>query len=248
LSKVVTEIWEEVELNQPILLVGLPGAGRVAKTAVDHLIRELRAKPFARIYSWDLPSQVHIDEGGVVNLPSFSIYLAKGAMQGRDVLIFTGELQGGTPQADYAITEAALTLSKRLGVTTVYSFAAYITGMMTEEPKIYGAATSSEFVALLSHHNVLIVKDGVITGMNGLSFAMSKLLGMEGMCILAETSGYQLVDARAAKVILKKFMEITGIKIGLGALDMIIAETTRLMEQERERERERSRRRLEYIA
>ena len=43
------EIYEKPELNDPILIEGLPGIGFVANIAVLHLINELKAKRFAEI-------------------------------------------------------------------------------------------------------------------------------------------------------------------------------------------------------
>ena len=40
---------------------------------------------------------------------------------------------------------------------------------------------------------------GSITGMNGLIIGIAKLRGMQGACLLGETSGY-VVDAKASKI------------------------------------------------
>jgi len=45
------EIYEKPQLNNPILIEGLPGIGFVANIAALHLINELKAKKFASIVS-----------------------------------------------------------------------------------------------------------------------------------------------------------------------------------------------------
>ena len=45
------DISEKPELNNPILIEGLPGIGFVANIAALHLIKELKAKRFVQIFS-----------------------------------------------------------------------------------------------------------------------------------------------------------------------------------------------------
>ena len=51
--------YRKVKLNDPILLVGLPGIGNVGNLVAEHLKNELKAKKFATLYSPHFPFQVH---------------------------------------------------------------------------------------------------------------------------------------------------------------------------------------------
>jgi len=57
---------EDIQLNDAILLEGLPGVGNVGKLAATHLIEELKAKKCMEIYSSHFPPQVLIDDDGIV--------------------------------------------------------------------------------------------------------------------------------------------------------------------------------------
>ncbi|MEM2539346.1 MAG: PAC2 family protein, partial [Candidatus Bathyarchaeia archaeon] len=51
MKKTVIIEKEEVELKNPILIEGLPGLGMVGKIAVKYLIKQLKARKFAELYS-----------------------------------------------------------------------------------------------------------------------------------------------------------------------------------------------------
>jgi Uncharacterized protein (ATP-grasp superfamily) len=50
--------YKKVKLNNPILVVGLPGIGSVGSLVAEHLKNELKAKRFATLYSSSFPHQV----------------------------------------------------------------------------------------------------------------------------------------------------------------------------------------------
>jgi uncharacterized protein len=55
---------------------------------------------------------------------------------------------------------------------------------------------------------------GSIAGMNGLIIGIATLRGMQGTCLLGETSGY-VVDAKASKSILESLLSIVGIMVDI---------------------------------
>ena len=59
---------------------------------------------------------------------------------------------------------------------------------------------------------------GSITGMNGLIIGIAKLRGMQGACLLGETSGY-VVDAKSSKSLVETLLSIVGIIIDMTNLE-----------------------------
>ena len=51
MKKTVILEKEKIELNNPILISGLPGLGMVGNIAVKYLIKQLKAEKFAELYS-----------------------------------------------------------------------------------------------------------------------------------------------------------------------------------------------------
>jgi len=65
--KDITVVYEteDLGLEAPIMVEGLPGVGNVGKLATEHLIAEVGAKKFANIYSKYFPPQVLVEENGI---------------------------------------------------------------------------------------------------------------------------------------------------------------------------------------
>jgi proteasome assembly chaperone (PAC2) family protein len=70
---------------------------------------------------------------------------------------------------------------------------------------------------------------GSIVGMNGLIIGIAKLRGMQGTCLLGETSGY-VVDAKTSKSILESLLSVVGIKIDMTNLEKKAKDTERLIQ------------------
>jgi len=51
------------DLEDPILIEGLPGVGHVGKLAAEHLLEEFDAEPVRRIHSEHFPPQVTVETG-----------------------------------------------------------------------------------------------------------------------------------------------------------------------------------------
>jgi len=51
------------DLEDPILIEGLPGVGHVGKLAAEHLLEEFDAEPVRRIHSEHFPPQVTVENG-----------------------------------------------------------------------------------------------------------------------------------------------------------------------------------------
>ena len=69
---------EEVQLENAVLLEGLPGVGNVGKLATAHLIAELGATKCTEIYSSHFPPQVLIEESGEVRLVNNELFYWRG--------------------------------------------------------------------------------------------------------------------------------------------------------------------------
>jgi uncharacterized protein len=65
--------------------------------------------------------------------------------------------------------------------------------------------------------------------MNGLIIGIAKLRGMQGTCLLGETSGY-VVDAKASKSILERLLSVVDIKVDMTNLEKNAKDTERLIQ------------------
>jgi len=65
---------EDVRLENPVFIEGLPGIGHVGKLVADHLVNELRAEKVVEIYSHYFPPQVMVLEDGTIRMPKNEVY------------------------------------------------------------------------------------------------------------------------------------------------------------------------------
>jgi uncharacterized protein len=221
---------EKIEGKKPILVCGLPGSGYVGKLGADQLISTFGAKPMAEYRCDSFPPQVNVNEDGTVRPLKAELYFAKTGKE-HDLMIFTADAQPATSEGEYLLSEEIVSTAKGSGVETVFTLAAYITGSFSKTPRVFGAATSSGLLdAISSKGGVTLMKEGGITGMNGLMIGMAALNGLEGACLLGETSGY-VIDAGASKTVLETLARIIGIPIDTGTLKEKAEETQKVISQ-----------------
>ena len=202
---------EKVKLNAPVLVEGLPGVGNVGKLAADHLIRKLKAKKFASIYSKHFPPQVLIQEDGVIRLVSNDLYYHRSdSSNGLDVIILTGDYQGTSQEGQYELSDKLVELFVDMGGSRIFTLGGWSVGRIVEEPRVLGAATSVEMVEELKSKGVTFSTDepsGGIVGAAGLLLGLGKLKGIEAACLMGETSGY-FSDPKSAQAILEALARI----------------------------------------
>jgi uncharacterized protein (TIGR00162 family) len=214
---------------KPVLVCGLPGSGYVGKLAADYLVTVFKAKKVAEFHSASFPPHVNINDEGVAMRLKGELYHAVTG-QGNDLLIFTADAQPSTSTGEYELAEAVLLEAKRLNAKLVFSMAAYITGSFVKERRVFGTATSPELLPRLSDNGVQIMKEGGISGMNGVIIGMARLHGMDGASLLGETSGY-LLDPAASHAVLEALSKILEVKIDMTSIEERAKEAQQIFSQ-----------------
>lgn len=179
---------ERPKLKNPVMIIGLPGIGLVSKLAVDHLVKSLGAKKFAKLHSPHFPNQVLALKNG--RLRPFSVRFYHKKLKKRDVVFVRGDLQPLTVEGQYEVTGKMLSYFRELGGKDVIAMAGYAVNKKEKAPKIYVSATHKqlfqEFLKLGCKKNEVIVP---IVGMAGMVPTLSADYGMRGACLLVETPG-----------------------------------------------------------
>lgn len=229
-GKAVTEkVFENPEAKDSVLVCGLPGSGYVGKLAADHLVSSFKLKKVAEFTSGTFPPQVSIKEDGTADPPRAELFFAttKG---GKGLFVFTADSQPTTSEGEYELSDAVVGFAKKCGVRKVYTMAAYITGSFSNTPKVYGSGTSRAMADSLKEKGATLMKDGGISGMNGLLIGVAALRGLEGACLLGETSGY-VVDAGASKAVLELLSKVVGVPVDTSRLKEKAEETQKVISQ-----------------
>lgn len=75
-------------------------------------------------------------------------------------------------------------------------------------------------------------KVGYIVGATGLLLGLGKEKGMEGICLLGETSGFPIVtDPKAAEVVLESLMKMLGMKMDMSKLEKRVKEMEKFIQK-----------------
>ena len=222
----VLQIEKNVQLRDPILIEGLPGIGFVANVAVSHLVRRLGAEKFGEVYSPHFQDGVFSTIGGGIRRPCIEFYASK--VQDRDLIFLYGNTQSLTRFGQYELSGRILDLVREMGCKEVVCFAGLRRDYLQESPRVF--CTASDF-AVLEHALRLGVEPirGEVYGMAGLLIGLARLKGMQGLCLLAETTGFH-PDALAAKAVLERFAELYGLRFDFSDLDEVAENIKRSFE------------------
>jgi uncharacterized protein (TIGR00162 family) len=222
------EISEKPQLNNPVLIEGLPGIGFVANIAALHLIDELKAKRFAEIVSASFQDFAVITETGGARSPVNELYYYKRGDGGRDLIIWHGNTQALTTFGQYELCGKVLDIAQELGCRFVISIGGFKKDEVQPAPAIYSAATDNETMkeALDLGTKVMV---GHIFGVAGLLIGLSRLRDMRGFALLVDTLG-MYPDANATRRALTVLGKYLNLNIDLSRLDATVDQTKKILE------------------
>jgi len=244
MDEIEVEHTEDVDLDDPVLVEGLPGVGHVGKLAAEHLVDEYEGVLVRRIHSEHLPPQVGIEADGIATLSAVEFHAVE--TPGRDVLVLVGDHQAQSNEGHYRMADAFLDVAEDHGVEELYALGGVPTGELIEEYEVLGAATSEESIAELSELDVAFREDepaGGIVGVSGLLLGLGDRRGIDGACLMGETSGY-LVDPKSARAVLEVLGEVLDLEFDFSDLEERAEEMEEVINRIREMESQQSSREL----
>jgi hypothetical protein len=207
------------DLQDPVLIEGLPGVGHVGKLAAEHLLEEFDGELVRRIYADFFPPQVTLDDESVAELTHVEIHAVDA--DGQDLLVLTGDHQAQDTAGHYHLTDAILDVAEEFGVERAFALGGVPTGELVEEYTVLGAMTGGDQREGLESAGVEFREDepaGGIVGVSGLLLGLGGRRGLEVACLMGETSGY-LVDPKSAQAVIEVLQELLGFEVGFEALE-----------------------------
>ncbi len=200
------------ELKAPVLIEGLPGIGHVGKLVAEHMIQELGAEKIAEIHSIWFPPQVLIGEGGVVRLANNELWFCGGQ---RQFIFLVGDHQSTSGRGHYILADQYCTIARELGVARLYTLGGFGVGHLVEEPRVLAAINRASLLAEVEAAGAIVNREepgGGIVGAAGLLLGLTAMHGIDGVCLMGETSGY-LVDPKSAASLLKVLSNLIGMEV-----------------------------------
>jgi uncharacterized protein (TIGR00162 family) len=208
----------EPDLQEPVLVEGLPGVGHVGKLAGEHLVEELESDLLCRVYSKHLPPQVSVEDG-LTELACTEMYAVEAGEE--DVLVLTGDHQAQDTVGHYGLVDTFLDVAEECGVAEMYAMGGVPTGELIEEYDVIGATNTEQLRDRLDDAGVEFRGDepaGGIVGVSGLLLGLGERRDLSAACLMGETSGY-LVDPKSAQAVLEILQDIVGFEVDFGSLE-----------------------------
>jgi uncharacterized protein len=203
---------DDLALESPTLVEGMPGVGLVGKIATDHLITECEMVHYANLHSENLPP-VAVYEGGDPDLsPPVRLY----ADTDRDLIALESDVPV-TPAAALSFGEYLAEWYAEQDVTPIY-----LSGIRRSEseavPSLYGVGTGGASDRLAEADLDAPAEAGLVSGPTGALLTHAIEEGYPALCLIVEAD-LRFPDPQAAGHILTDGIErLTGVDVNVTAL------------------------------
>jgi uncharacterized protein len=200
-------------LENPTFIQGLPGFGNVGRIAAHLLIKHCGAKLFAELYSPTFPDYVSVSSKGTCHLPLYEFYSA--TIDKTNYVIMSGETQPSFDDvlAHYEVCGEIVNYMEKLGCRFIITIGGV--PITEEKAQVYVAATSTRLATEFMEKGAVIYSRGKIVGGTGLTLTLAKERGLDGVCFLGATAGFES-DKAAGLLAFKFLMKALGKEIKEG--------------------------------
>jgi len=228
----------QVELKNPVLVEGLPGLGMVGKIVARYLVKQLKARRFAELYSPHFPYYVLVNKKGNVRLLRGEFCFWKNQTGENDLVLLSGDSQAQTIEGQYEVANCILDFATKLGAKLLITVGGF--RKETEEtPKVMAVSTNPELLKkALAAQAVSSPPGNPIVGTAGLLLGLARFRNLDALCLLGETRGY-LPDPKAAKSILEVLHTLLNTQIDESGIDAEIEKAKKIAGRMREIEEKR---------
>ncbi len=234
--KDLVKIYARPKLNSPNMLAAWPGISNVALIVATYLAKKLDFRKLGEVQASHFFDPIGVlAKDNLVEAPQFpqsKFYYWKNSGGGSDLVLFIGEDQ---PAAKgYELANLVLDVGLKFQVKRVYTCAAALTRIHhSEQPKVWGVATSQQVAEDLKRYDLVQGGSLQISGLNGLLLGVAKERGIEAICLLGEVPSYatRVQNPMAALAILKVLTKMLGAEIDTHELQQLAIETKERMKQ-----------------
>jgi len=214
---------KKLDLEDPIFIQGYAGIGNIGLIAVRHMLTEVKAHLLFEVINLDMPSVAFVEDGVFTdwaNIFSVIVYLWRRPKGSRDVLFSCSFTQPLTPLGSNLIAHVLLKNLKDMGVRELVSLGCFGTNNYVRNPKVYVSATSKKVLKDFENiANVVPLRDGRISGLNGIMPLLASYYDMKGVSLLAEGLSRISFNPRSSKALVEVLNTRYDFGIDTGNLD-----------------------------
>jgi hypothetical protein len=206
------------------LVAAWPGMGNVAVTAAVYLLAKLEMHQVGEFTARDLfeLESVDIDRGllHAAKLPRSRLFLWRNPAGSPDIVLFLGEAQ--PPTGKLALCQRLVAEGRKLGVSRFFTFSSMVLDIPpSARSRTLAVASDALSLGELQRHEVAVLAEGRIGGLNGVALAAAAEAGLPAVGLLGEVPAFapQLPYPSAAAAVLRVFKELAGLPLDLGELE-----------------------------
>lgn len=176
------------KLSNPVFVEGLSSFRGIGQMVTRMFIEHTKAVKFAELYSPYFPDFVVVEDDGLSHLPRYEFYTNDQFHP--DHIILNGDVQPlpDDTTAYYEVFNVIFDFAKEMGCKRFITFGNLVTSEIKRE--MFVAATSEKLSKSITEKlGGKIFAKGRIDGLIGMILGMTRLHGLEGICILGASSG-----------------------------------------------------------
>ena len=224
------------------MVAAWPGMALLARMSVDHLVRELDAKPFAEIYSRG--NSVIVKDGVAEVSSSKNLFYCSSKL-----IIFSGEEQPTITDDVHRMADLVMSFAQKCNVRRVYTIAAFPATFHTL-PNVFAIANNPRLLSELQRLSIPLLREGFVTGLNGVLIGVAKERDIDGICLLGQVHSVSVPQPRTVKAVLDVLARIMEVHIETSTLEREaeLMEKTIRREVERHRSQRAKRQTQRYIS
>ncbi|MEK6835536.1 MAG: PAC2 family protein [Nanoarchaeota archaeon] len=209
------------ELNNPVLIEGLPGIGNVGKIAADFMIDTLKAKKFIEIYSTSFPNSVFVNEFNLIDLPVINVYYKK--MEKQDIMFVAGDIQPLNEEACYNFCNIVLDIFEKYKGKEIITMGGIGMPKIPRNPIVYCTANNQDVIKRYKTKNLdekIFGVVGPIIGVTGLLVGLAGKKNIPAIALLAQTFGHpNYLGIKGSREILNILNKKLNLNLELDKLD-----------------------------
>jgi hypothetical protein len=219
------------DIVSPTLLAGWPGMGSVGVGAINYLRRQLGAEPFADVDMTDFFCHEEVVvEDGIAKLPEIPSHVFYH-VPGKDLIIFESESQ--VPgQGGISLMNSVLDLAGQMDVQTIYTAAALAMPMRhSEDVQVFGISNREALRDHLIPHGVEVLKEGQISGLNGLLLGFADVRNISAACLLSTMPHHvvQMPNPKASHEIVKVLCSLLDLEVDMTEMNEAVNEMSKVL-------------------
>jgi len=211
--------YKNLKMNNPTVVIGLPGIGNVGKIVTDYVVDQLNAKEMGKFHI-DIPPMVFPTQDGI-EFPSVKIYHT--SHKKNNYLFIAGDYQPRESRC-FEFCSQIIELFKKLKGKEIIILGGASLPNVDSAPSMYAISSKNDLIEkfkrleprLRSAHG----NRGPIVGVAGVLLGLAKDKNINATAFLTETTDKEYFNASSVKMALELLNKLTGMKINTKKFDL----------------------------